>query len=251
MASRTQTAEQYESPSGPSAFHRPIQHHNTSKKKPWQTRRRSSFKAARPQGPDPEEERLSRETSRRTTQSTKRTPKWWKIRLFRGMIGDVKRRAPYYWSDWKDAWDYRVVPATVYMYFAKYESTIVPSIYPISSVHHNIKSACTMPILKRISKNRNLTGDEDFAYRSYSILPALAFSLDMFVKTNNSYGVNEVLLASVLGCVVFSLLAAQPLVIVGVTGKSSIHPAESALTTCRTNHGFLVHCLRYCDTFRD
>lgn len=36
------------------------------------------------------------------------------------MVNDVKRRAPYYWSDWTDAWDYRVVPATVYMYFAKY-----------------------------------------------------------------------------------------------------------------------------------
>lgn len=36
------------------------------------------------------------------------------------MINDVKRRAPYYWSDWTDAWDYRIVPATVYMYFAKY-----------------------------------------------------------------------------------------------------------------------------------
>jgi hypothetical protein len=33
-----------------------------------------------------------------------------------------------------------------------------------------------------------------------------------------SYGVNEVLLASVLGAVVFAILAAQPLVIVGVTG---------------------------------
>jgi hypothetical protein len=51
-----------------------------------------------------------------------------------------------------------------------------------------------------------------------SILPALAFSLDMFVKTDMSFGVNEVLLASVLGSVVFSLAAAQPLVIVGVTG---------------------------------
>lgn len=49
-----------------------------------------------------------------------RAPKWWKIRLFRGMVNDVRRRAPYYWSDWVDAWDYRVVPATVYMYFAKY-----------------------------------------------------------------------------------------------------------------------------------
>lgn len=52
-----------------------------------------------------------------------------------------------------------------------------------------------------------------------SILPALAFSLDMFEKTHQSYGVNEVLLASVLGSVVFSLFAAQPLVIVGVTGE--------------------------------
>lgn len=44
----------------------------------------------------------------------------------------------------------------------------------------------------------------------------------MFVKTDNSYGVNEVLLASVLGCVVFSLFAAQPLVIVGVTGPITV-----------------------------
>jgi len=55
-----------------------------------------------------------------------------------------------------------------------------------------------------------------------SILPALAFSLDMFTKTHNSFGVNEVLLSSVLGCVVFSLLACQPLVIVGVTGPITV-----------------------------
>ena len=89
------------------------------------------------------------------------------------MVNDVKRRAPFFWSDWKDAWDYRVVPATVYMYFA-------------------------------------------------NILPALAFSLDMFVKTDMSFGVNEVLLASVLGSVVFSLFAGQPLVIVGVTGPITV-----------------------------
>lgn len=40
----------------------------------------------------------------------------------------------------------------------------------------------------------------------------------MFQKTGSNYGVNEVLLASVLGSVVFSIFAAQPLVIVGVTG---------------------------------
>jgi hypothetical protein len=80
-----------------------------------------------------------------------------------------------------------------------------------------------------------------------SILPALAFSLDMqvpppllslsssqilksptltpkhrFTKTHMSFGVNEVLLSSVLGAVVFSLFAAQPLVIVGVTGPITV-----------------------------
>ncbi|RFU33891.1 hypothetical protein B7463_g2421, partial [Scytalidium lignicola] len=54
------------------------------------------------------------------------------------------------------------------------------------------------------------------------ILPALAFSLDMFTKTKMSFGVNEVLLASVLGAVVFSIFAAQPLVIVGVTGPITV-----------------------------
>lgn len=53
---------------------------------------------------------------------------------------------------------------------------------------------------------------------SNSILPALAFSLDMFQNTHSQYGVNEVLLASVLGALVFSLFAAQPLTIIGVTG---------------------------------
>lgn len=48
-----------------------------------------------------------------------RQQRWWKIGLFRGMVNDIRRRAPYYWGDWKDAWDYRVVPATVYIYFAK------------------------------------------------------------------------------------------------------------------------------------
>jgi boron transporter len=53
-------------------------------------------------------------------------------------------------------------------------------------------------------------------------MPALAFSLDMFTKTQMQYGVNEVLLSSVLGAVVFSLLACQPLTIVGVTGPITV-----------------------------
>lgn len=63
---------------------------------------------------------MSPSTSTHASPTLPRTSKWYHIHLFRGMIADLRRRAPYYKSDWTDAWDYRVVPATVYMYFAKY-----------------------------------------------------------------------------------------------------------------------------------
>lgn len=40
------------------------------------------------------------------------------LRPFAGMLADVKARAPYYISDWTDAWTYRVVPATAMIFFA-------------------------------------------------------------------------------------------------------------------------------------
>jgi hypothetical protein len=50
----------------------------------------------------------------------------------------------------------------------------------------------------------------------------IANDINRYEKTGGSYGVNECLLASVLGSVVFSLLAAQPLCIVGVTGPITV-----------------------------
>ena len=41
-------------------------------------------------------------------------------RLGRGIRNDIRARAPWYLSDWKDAWNYRVVPATALIFFAKY-----------------------------------------------------------------------------------------------------------------------------------
>ncbi|ODQ44163.1 hypothetical protein PICMEDRAFT_37624 [Pichia membranifaciens NRRL Y-2026] len=55
-----------------------------------------------------------------------------------------------------------------------------------------------------------------------NLLPAIAFAQDMFDHTNNSYGVNEVLLASAMGGIVFGVLSGSPLCIVGVTGPVSI-----------------------------
>ncbi|RMZ82471.1 hypothetical protein DV737_g1966, partial [Chaetothyriales sp. CBS 132003] len=131
-----------------------------SQKKPWDRRRRPSFRSSQsPRRLTTEEvepiatARDNATTSLRRDSTGGRTPRRWKVRWFKGMIDDIKRRAPFYWSDWRDAWDYRVIPATV---------------------------------------------------------------------TQNSFGVNEVLLSSVMACVIFSLFAAQPLVIVGVTGPITV-----------------------------
>lgn len=55
-----------------------------------------------------------------------------------------------------------------------------------------------------------------------NLLPAIAFAQDMFDHTNNSYGVNEVLLSNAMGGIVFGIFSGSPLCIVGVTGPISI-----------------------------
>lgn len=55
-----------------------------------------------------------------------------------------------------------------------------------------------------------------------NLLPAIAFTLDMTRRTGEFFGINEALLASALAAMVFSILACQPLTIVGVTGLISL-----------------------------
>ena len=40
-----------------------------------------------------------------------------------GIVQDIRTRIPWYVSDWSDAWNYRVVPATTLIFFAKYDSS--------------------------------------------------------------------------------------------------------------------------------
>jgi hypothetical protein len=151
---------------------------------------------------------------------TRHVPKWYKVRLFKGMIDDVKRRAPYYWSDYKDAWDYRVVPATIYMYFAKYVEPLALLRHVgelgLGQMEHNGRSTNMMAV----SYLRWLS--HWICECSWIVLIGRNTDSYRFTKTNMSYGVNEVLLASVLGSVVFAVFAAQPLVIVGVTGPITV-----------------------------
>ena len=53
-------------------------------------------------------------------------------------------------------------------------------------------------------------------------MPALAYVLDMYERTDHSYGVNEVILASALAAIVFSVFSVQPLTFVGVTGLTDL-----------------------------
>lgn len=52
---------------------------------------------------------------------------------------------------------------------------------------------------------------------SFSVLPGIAFSLDL-IETTGEYGVAEVLLSSAMAAGVFSVFGGQPLCIAGVTG---------------------------------
>ncbi|ORY90129.1 HCO3 transporter family-domain-containing protein [Leucosporidium creatinivorum] len=97
----------------------------------------------------------------------------YQYRPFRGMWDDVRRRAPFYLSDWTEGliprnWE-RVTGATIRMYFL-------------------------------------------------NLFPALAYIVDMNVRTGGNYGVNECILASAIAALTFSILSVQPLTIVGVTG---------------------------------
>jgi hypothetical protein len=72
---------------------------------------------------------------------------------------------------------------------------------------------------------------DGFNYRTFAgtiriffvnLLPALAFMLDMERNTDGYFGINEGLFSSALAAVVFSLLSAQPLTVVGITGLISL-----------------------------
>lgn len=133
----------------------------------------------------------------------------WFRRFGKGIILDIRSRAPWYFSDWKDAWNYRVVPATALIFFAKY-------------VHFYCFRV-----------------DSLILHLENSVLPGIAFSLDL-IETTEQYGVAEVLMSSFMAAFIFSILGAQPLTIAGVTGvQDTFAVGYMSLQTLsrRPNHG--------------
>jgi hypothetical protein len=80
-----------------------------------------TFKMDSIPGKDLEQNGLTRmkTTESYTFQGQKGWRRWRILRPGRGMYHDVKRRAPYYWSDITDAFTYRTFASTVRMYFVK------------------------------------------------------------------------------------------------------------------------------------
>lgn len=56
----------------------------------------------------------------------------------------------------------------------------------------------------------------------HSVLPAIAYTLDMYRRTGQFFGINESLFSSAMAAMIFSIFAAQPLTIVGITGLISL-----------------------------
>ena len=61
----------------------------------------------------------SRSSSTTLRRKKKTFPRWFPTFIGRGIVRDIRARTPYYASDWIDAWNYRVIPAIVLIFFAK------------------------------------------------------------------------------------------------------------------------------------
>lgn len=115
--------------------YRPIKHSGVILMAMMEPQARLSTRESVNPGPSRLSTIMSRGSNLGTIRGEIRGKGWW---LFRGMVNDIRRRAPFYMSDWTDAWDYRVVPSTskgnstgmdcigtnilggtVYMFFAK------------------------------------------------------------------------------------------------------------------------------------
>jgi hypothetical protein len=79
--------------------------------------------------------------------------------------------------------------------------------------HLRVQCGCTSS-----SKYCLLCFQKTICTNTHSVLPAIAFTLDMYRRTGGFFGINEALFSSALAAIVFSLLSCQPLTIVGVTG---------------------------------
>lgn len=116
-------------------------------------------------------------------------------RPFGGLIRDVRRRYPHYLSDFRDALDPQCLAAVIFIYFAA------------------LSPAITFGGL--LGKERRQVGEG--AHRARLPDPELAPATPG-EKTQDLIGVSELIMSTALQGVIFCLLGAQPLLVIGFSG---------------------------------
>lgn len=118
---------------------------------------------------------------------------------FGGLIHDIRRRYPHYISDLKDALDMQCIAAVIFIYFAALSPTITFG-----------------GLLGKLKLQETRSVD------SMSFYCALNMFFVLFSptgeKTEGMMGVTELIVSTATLGVIFSLLAGQPLLIIGFSG---------------------------------
>lgn len=116
-------------------------------------------------------------------------------RPFGGLVRDVRRRYPKYLSDFRDALNSQCMAAVIFIYFAA------------------LSPAITFGGL--LGEKRG--GRRPVSSRAFRQL-LMDFSLPLGEKTDGLIGVSELIVSTAVQGVIFCLLGAQPLLIVGFSG---------------------------------
>lgn len=119
-------------------------------------------------------------------------------RPFGGLVRDVRRRYPKYLSDFKDALNSQCMAAVIFIYFAALSPAITfGGLLGETRRWNDRPPANKLPILETVAEGVCLLLGE---------------------KTDGLIGVSELIVSTAVQGVVFCLLGAQPLLIVGFSG---------------------------------
>jgi solute carrier family 4 anion exchanger 2 len=117
-------------------------------------------------------------------------------RPFGGLIRDVRRRYPHYLSDFRDALDPQCLAAVIFIYFAALSPAITFG-----------------GLLGKEEALRVVAGVHRTWPPAAELVPVPSGE-----KTQNLIGVSELIISTALQGVVFCLLGAQPLLVIGFSG---------------------------------
>lgn len=133
-------------------------------------------------------------------------------RPFGGLVRDGRRRYPKYLSDFKDALNSQCMAAVIFIYFAALSPAITFGGL-LGGAHKRLQGRlAAISIAERVAEGVSLLLGE---------------------KTDGLIGVSELIVSTAVQGVVFCLLGAQPLLIVGFSGPLLVFEEAFYSVSCR------------------